>query len=235
MPIHALTDYLAIFVGFELYQYFNKNPRLKGKELAVYILGALIGALAGSRLLALINEPNLLSHLSFNIIFQNKTIIGAIIGGILGIEISKKILGIKEKTGDSTVIPLMIAIIIGRIGCQLTGVADGTIGVPCSLLWCFKQGDMLSRHPLPLYEILYLCSLLPFAYYAYKNKIFESGVLFRIFVVLYLGLRFFLEFLKDEPRIFLSLTVIQIFCLAACIFYVYTLRGQLYQVTKKTL
>ncbi len=222
MPIHLFTDYLSLLVGFQLYLYFNKST-LPPQHRFTYIIGALVGALVGSRLLAILSDPALFSeHISLIIIFSNKTIIGAIVGGIIGIEIAKKISGITTRTGDGTVIPLSIAIIIGRIGCEVTGVTDGTIGAVCHYAWCFMQGDAFPRHPLPLYEITYLLVLLPIFYTAWKKNIFSEGSLFRIFIILYLGLRFFLEFLKDTFTIF-GLSPIQYVCLAVCLWYLYTL------------
>jgi phosphatidylglycerol:prolipoprotein diacylglycerol transferase len=233
MPIHELTDYLSIFVGFQLYLYFNRSSFFVGVQRYWYVIGALVGALVGSRLLALLSEPYLFSNLSTAVVLGNKTIMGAILGGIIGIEIIKKFIGIKQRTGDSAVIPLMIAIMIGRIGCQLTGVSDGTIGIPCDFLWCFQQGDTYNRHPLPLYEILTLLAFLPFVYQAYKKKLFEEGTLFRFFVIGYFGFRFFIEFLKDEPQILFSLTVIQLVCLAVCAFYLYDVRRELFSIARK--
>ncbi len=222
MNIHAFTDYLSIFIGFQAYLYFNKQSPLTQTQRYLYIIGALVGALIGSRVLALLSDPSLLSSgLSLQVVFANKTIIGALVGGILGIEITKKFLHITQKTGDGIVLPLMIAIMIGRIGCQLTGVSDGTIGVPCDFLWCFTQGDSYARHPLPLYEIFVLLTALPFAYHAYRKKLFPEGVLFRFFCIGYFSLRFLLEFLKSDPKSFLSLTVIQLVCAAVVVWYIF--------------
>jgi len=222
MPIHLFTDYLSLLVGFQLYLNFNKNT-LPIQYRFTYIIGALLGALIGARVLALLANPALfLEHLSLVIIFSNKTIIGAIVGGIIGIEIAKKISGITRRTGDGIVIPLAIAIIIGRIGCEFAGVTDGTIGAPCTWAWCFRQGDNFPRHPLPLYEIIYLLLLLPFFFTVWRKGYFAEGSLFRIFIILYLGLRFFLEFLKDSFTLY-GLSPIQYVCLAVCLWYLYTL------------
>jgi phosphatidylglycerol:prolipoprotein diacylglycerol transferase len=204
----------------QLYFYLNKKSVIPESKKIWYIVGALIGALLGSRLLAALENPYLFLHPpTWLYYYMNKTIIGGIAGGIVGIEIAKKILGIRTKTGDGVVLPLMVAIIIGRIGCQLTGVSDGTIGVPCNYFWCFMQGDEFTRHPLPLYEILYILFLVPLFYYFSKREFFKEGFLFRLFIILYFGLRFFLEFLKDTYPLLLSLSAIQIVCLCVVLYY----------------
>lgn len=195
---------------------------MSGNVKIWYIVGALIGALVGSRLLAALEEPYLFLHPpTWLYYYVNKTIIGGIAGGIIGIEITKKFLGLKKRTGDSVVVPLIIAIIIGRIGCQLTGVSDGTIGTTCSYFWCFTQGDEFLRHPIPLYEIAELVILLPLFSYWLKIKKFQEGFVFRLFIIIYFSMRFMFEFIKDTSAIFASFSAIQVVCLLFVFYYIF--------------
>ncbi len=223
MHIHLITDYLSIFVGMQLYYVLNKKSNTVHDDAKIwYILGALVGALFGSRILAALENPHLFLHPpTWLYYYANKTIIGGITGGILGVEIAKKFLRIQSNTGDTVVIPLMVAIIIGRIGCQLTGVIDGTIGGVCDYMWCFKQGDDFRRHPIPLYEIFEVLTLLPLFYIWIKNKIYKDGFVFRLFIIIYFGLRFLFEYLKDIQPILLSLSAIQIVCLLVVFYYIF--------------
>ncbi len=235
MHIHLITDYLSILIGMQLYFYLNKNKTavVSADNKIWYVLGALVGALIGSRLLAALEDPYMFLHPpTWLYYYANKTVIGGVAGGIMGIEIAKKFLKIRTNTGDMVVVPLMVAIIIGRIGCQLTGVIDGTIGAPCDYLWCFRQGDEFARHPLPLYEIIELLILLPFAYHFIKNKRFQDGFIFRLFIIIYFGMRFFFEYLKDIHPIFLSLSAIQIVCFFFVFYYISdSIRNGLYKRT----
>jgi prolipoprotein diacylglyceryltransferase len=222
MAIHLFTDYLSIFVGMQLYFFLNKKSSVGSDKKIWYILGALVGALIGSRLLAALEDPYLFLHPpTWLYYYVNKTIIGGIAGGIVGIEIAKKFLGIKTNTGDQVVVPLMVAIIIGRIGCQLTGVLDGTIGMPCDYVWCFKQGDEFNRHPIPLYEIVEILVLLPLFYHYINIKKWKEGFIFRLFIIIYFGSRFFFEFLKEIHPVLLGLSAIQLTCLVVVIYYIF--------------
>jgi prolipoprotein diacylglyceryltransferase len=184
------------------------------------IIGAALGALIGSRLLAgLVDIPYTMSNLSLLVIFSQDTIVGGIIGGIIGVEIAKRIKSIKIPTGDIYVFPLILGIMIGRVGCFLTGVSDRTVGLPCSLPWCFNQGDGIPRHPTSLYEILFLGILWIFLYQLNKRTKLESGVLFRFFVVAYSIFRLFVDFIKPRETLFIGLSYIQIGCLIAIIFF----------------
>ena len=184
------------------------------------IIGAIIGALIGSRLLASFEDVKYtMTNLSLLVVFAQQTIMGGIIGGIIGVEIAKKIKSIKIATGDVYVFPLILGIMIGRIGCFLTGVSDRTVGLPCSLPWCFSQGDGISRHPASLYEILFLAILWVVLYQINKRFKLDSGVLFRLFVIAYSAYRLVVEFIKPHGTLFMGLSSIQFGCLAAAIFF----------------
>jgi prolipoprotein diacylglyceryltransferase len=231
MYIHLFTDYLSIFVGMQLYYVLNKKGVVTSDQKIWYILGALIGALLGSRLLGALEDPQVfLNPPSLLYYYLNKTIIGGIAGGVLGIEVAKKFMKIKSNTGDGVVVPLIIAIVIGRIGCQVLGVADGTIGVPCEYAWCFKQGDDFRRHPIPLYEIIELTILLPLFYVWIRDRVFKEGFVFRLLIIIYFGFRFMFEFLKETKPLVFNLSAIQLVCLSFVIYYIFdSIKNGLYK------
>ena len=76
-----------------------------------------------------------------------KTIVGGLIGGLIAVEFVKARLGIVVATGDLLVLPLAAGISIGRIGCFLTGLSDGTSGIATSLPWGVDFVDDIPRHP----------------------------------------------------------------------------------------
>jgi prolipoprotein diacylglyceryltransferase len=172
IPIHLILDILAFSAAtiFYLLLMSKTKDQISLENRLDLIIGAALGALIGSRLLAsLVDVPYTISNLSLLVIFSQNTIVGGIIGGIIGVEIAKKIKSIKIPTGDIYVFPLILGIMIGRIGCFLTGVSDRTVGLPCSLPWCFNQGDGIPRHPTSLYEILFLGLLWIFLYQLNKG------------------------------------------------------------------
>jgi phosphatidylglycerol---prolipoprotein diacylglyceryl transferase len=93
-----------------------------------------------------------------------KTIVGALIFGLISVELFKRYIGVRQSTGDLYAIPLAIGIAIGRIGCFLTGLSDNTYGTPTTLPWAINFGDGIPRHPTQLYEILFLLALTPILY-----------------------------------------------------------------------
>ena len=225
--VHFITDTLSIFVGVYLYTHSKVIDTLNENKRLILIVGALIGALLGSRLLAALENPELfINPPSLLYYYSGKTIIGGIAGGILGIEVAKRILGIQVWTGDRALVPLAIAIIIGRIGCFVLGVTDGTVGGACNYFWCLEQGDGILRHPNSLYEIGFVLIFIlvytiikraqPISLLTILNT---PGASFRVFIVLYFLLRFGIEFLKDTHPLFLNLNSIQIVCTGFILWY----------------
>lgn len=231
LPLHFITDFLAIAVGVQLYVHSKVDDTVRGEDRTFILIGALIGALIGSRLIAALEDPSLfLNPPSILYYYLNKTILGGVAGGILGVELFKKIAGITAWTGDRTLVPLGVAIIIGRIGCFVTGVQDGTVGGPCTYAWCLEQGDGILRHPNSLYEIAFVALFL-MAYFAIQhtkpkilNFILETrGAFFRVFIVGYFSLRFCIEFLKETHPLLWGLNSIQIVCLLFIMWYMHDL------------
>ena len=57
------------------------------------------------------------------------------------------------------VFPLLLGMALGRVGCHLAGLTDGTYGTATTLPWALDLGDGVARHPTNLYEIGFLLLL----------------------------------------------------------------------------
>jgi len=149
----------------------------------------------------------------------NKTIVGGFLGGLIGVELTKKKIGVTVSSGDLMVYPLIVAMIIGRIGCFLAGLEDGTYGIPSNLPWAINFGDGIRRHPTNLYEILFWV-LLWAALNNYEHyRKFTDGSRFKILMGGYLIFRLFIEFIKPDYFFSFGLSVIQLVCIAGLLYY----------------
>ncbi|MES2985948.1 MAG: prolipoprotein diacylglyceryl transferase family protein [Patescibacteria group bacterium] len=227
LPIefHFLTDVLSIFIAYRYYLYLKSKTGdfLPEDTRFVTIVGAATGALIGSRLLAFIEHFETASQLSWMYIFSSKTIVGGVIGGIIGVEIAKKFLKIKTATGDLLTFPLILGIIIGRIGCFFTGVFDGTVGNVTTMPWGMNLGDGLIRHPTSLYEIIFLVIMFYVLKKISKGVPMKPGLLFRLFVASYLVFRFCIEYIKPITPLFIGLSAIQLASLVFALYYIYSI------------
>lgn len=222
--LHPLFETLAYAGGFQSYRLLRRR---QGDFLAItqrwnVIAAAIVGAIAGSRILGLLEQWPYLRNVTWRTaIFGSggKTIVGGLLGGWLAVELVKRLSGIRQRTGDLFAIPLCIGIAIGRIGCFLAGLADDTFGKPTSLPWGVDFGDGVRRHPTQIYEILFLLALaLVLRWIAQRPH--RQGTLFRVFLGGYLTWRLAIDFLKPQPLLH-GLNAIQWACLVGlflCLF-----------------
>ncbi|MGD0734371.1 MAG: prolipoprotein diacylglyceryl transferase family protein [Terracidiphilus sp.] len=219
---HPVFETLAYAAGYAV---FRRLRARQGDALAepqrwTVLAAAAVGALVGSRLLGLAEQwPTVLDvwHQGrmLALLFSpgGKTIVGGLLGGWLGVEIVKKLSGIKRRTGDLFALPLCVGIAVGRVGCLVAGLADDTYGKPTSLPWAVDLGDGIGRHPVQVYEILFLILL---GMMVSTRAKLPEGFRFRIFMGSYLAWRVVIDFLKPQPLIH-GLNLIQWSCLAGIV------------------
>ena len=218
---HWVFEALAYLLGFRVYLAVRKltGDTIPERTRWTAIAAAAVGAALGSKLLFLFENPaETLQHWrDIAFLMGGKTIVGGLIGGLFAVELVKSRIGERRSTGDLFVFPLIIGIAIGRIGCFLTGLADHTYGVATSLPWGIDFGDGIRRHPTQLYEIVFLLAL-GSVLLVVRRRLNESGDLFKLFMVAYLGWRFLIGFIQPEIPL-AGLSAIQWACLATLIYY----------------
>lgn len=211
--LHIIFEYLAFFIGIRYYYFLKKrsNDVINSTNRLWILLGAMIGALLGSRLVAAFEIKDFFTPFSWLAFYGNKTVLGGFLGGLFGVELMKKLIGEKHSSGDLYVLPIILALFIGRIGCFSMGVFEPTYGIETHLFTGMDLGEGKMRHPIMLYEMAFLLLLFVFFKWFFKNlpKNYENGDAFKIFMLLYFTFRFLMEFLKPHYGIFLGLTIIQ--------------------------
>jgi prolipoprotein diacylglyceryltransferase len=220
---HFVFETLGFVLGFRYYLYLRKNQvDVISQDNRMWILlGAALGAFLGSRLLGILENPIAFweSKRFWLYFYQNRTIVGGLLGGLFAVEFTKKLIGEKNSSGDLFTKPLILAMIIGRIGCFSMGVYENTYGIETSMPWGMDLGDGLMRHPLMIYEIIFLILLWLSINYIQKNYTYKSGMLFQWMMTFYFLFRFVIEYLKPDVRIFLGLSSIQIACILGLMYY----------------
>lgn len=223
LPLHGLLEALGIFMAFRYYLYLRKRSgdAISSGHRIWIVIGAALGAVLGARIIgALENVPQWMAapdRLAY--FWGNKTLVGGLLGGLAGVESIKAIIGEKQKSGDLFVFPLLLGMIIGRIGCFSAGIYEETYGVPTRLPWAMDVGDGILRHPVVLYEILFLILLWVTLARLRRKVALDSGALFKIFMMCYLIFRFALDFIKPGWRFVFGLGTIQLTCLAGLLYY----------------
>lgn len=218
---HLIFEALAYFAGYRVYlkQRKREGDHLSTRDRMWIVAAAICGAAIGSKVLYWLGDPALTLR-KWNDLFylmSGKTIVGGLIGGLIAVEAIKRRLGLLRRTGDLFAIPLCVGIAIGRIGCFLAGLSDDTYGVATSLPWGIDFGDGIRRHPVQLYEIVWLGALAIWLGWL-ARKTHREGDLFKGFMFGYFGFRLAIDFLK--PSVALGgLNSIQWACVIMLLYY----------------
>ncbi|RYY66525.1 MAG: diacylglyceryl transferase [Chitinophagaceae bacterium] len=236
LNIHLVLEYAAFFGAFRYYLWLRRHStdQISNSNRLSIILGAIVGALVGSRLIGFLENPNIIiTWENISLLWNTKSIMGGLFGGLLGVEAAKKIINEKRSSGDLFTFPIITGIIIGRIGCFLSGIKEFTYGKETKFITGMDLGDGLYRHPVALYEIVFLLFLFVFlkkiAFYIKAH----NGLLFQFFMIAYFGFRFFIEFLKPNIFYIVGLSSIQWLCILCWVYYIPTFKKLLKNAYQK--
>lgn len=223
LPLHLIFEILGFVIGFKYYLFLRnkQKDRINDVNRVWIIIGATFGAFFFSRLVGALENPLTLIHSKNTLLYlyANKTIVGGLLGGLLAVEITKRIIHEKTSSGDLFTYPLILAMMIGRIGCFSSGLSEETYGLPTSFWVGIDLGDGMYRHPVALYEILFL-GLLWIGLISIENRVrLVNGYRFQFFMIAYLTFRFMLDFIKPHYIYFIGLGTIQLCCFIGLLYY----------------
>lgn len=225
VALHTIIEALAYFVGFRVFLFERRRlalPVLADTDRSVWIaVAAIAGAALGAKLGYWIEDPQnaFTDFPDWRRLLEGKTIVGALLGGLAGVEIAKRAISAIGSSGDAFAFPLMVGIAIGRVGCFLAGLPDHTYGNPTTLPWGIDFGDGVPRHPTQLYEIAFLLALMALMY-AQRETFMRDGDRFRFFMIAYLAFRLVIDAIKPVPYAYFGfLSGIQLLCIAGLCYY----------------
>ncbi len=221
--LHVMMEAAAFFIGFRYFLFLRRKQGDQiGQENRIWILiAAIFGAVAGSRLVGSLERPGDLLNAAntWQYIYTNKTVLGGFLGGLWSVEIAKKILREKHSSGDLFTYPIILALIIGRIGCFSMGVHEQTYGTATRFFTGMNLGDGVLRHPVALYEMAFLMLLwVGLSKFENSHTLMEGGR-FKIFMIAYLLFRLLLDFIKPTYPIILGLSTIQLTAIVGLLYY----------------
>lgn len=186
------------------------------------IFWAAVGGLLGARVLYVITFYEQFLTNPLDAVFSGAGFIfyGGFLGGVLGVYLLLR----KERApffryADLSGACLALGYAVGRIGCHLSG--DGDYGAESNVPWAvsyakgvYPTPPGVTVHPTPIYESLAALVICAVLLHAAKNRTFSvTGQLFGLYLVLTAFARFFVEFLRIEPRVLGPLTQAQLFAM----------------------
>lgn len=216
--VHYFFEWAALAAGAFSFRRIRRggNGGMLSSGNFPLVIGCILGAGIGNKLVFWLEYPHLWdtfksSPLSWA---MGQSIVGGLLGGWIGVELAKKLARISTRSGDDFILPILTGIVVGRIGCFLAGLNDGTYGLPTALPWGIDFGDGVARHPTQLYE--WGLALMAMLTYPRWRQAFahEAGLAFRVFIAAYLLWRLLIDGLKPVPFAYpLGLSAIQWICL----------------------
>jgi phosphatidylglycerol:prolipoprotein diacylglycerol transferase len=183
-------------------------PREKIYDLCLWML---LSSLVGSKILMLFTEPEYRDHpwqlLSLDFLRSGGVFYGGLIGAILtGYLLMRRYKLPWWKTADACAPGIAIGNFFGRQGCFAAGCCWGK---PTNLPWGVKFTELgheitgvpndVYLHPTQLYESFAMLIVFFFLLWLHKHRRF-SGQVILLYALLYSVVRFFIEFLRDDPR-----------------------------------
>jgi uncharacterized membrane protein YeaQ/YmgE (transglycosylase-associated protein family) len=195
--------------------------RVDGGYFAALAAGAIPGAWFAGSLNTLQGAAPALSH----------SVVGALVGAIVAVEIYKRLRGVTGSTGGVFVGPFAIGVVVGRFGCLFTGLPDGTYGTPTHAPWAVDLGDGIGRHPVELYESAAMALfLIAYLLGLQRRKPWAMRRGFYALCVWYGVQRFGWEFLKPYPPVVGLLNIFHILCaglvIYGCVYWLGDLRRE---------
>jgi len=211
---------LGIAVGIVIYYMEARKAHQANGNSFLIVIGAFIGSTIGAKLLEfLLNIDRVHSGndlLTF--LVSGRTIVGGLIGGTLGVWITKKVAGIKAKRGNLFAPAIALGVAVGRFGCFFNGCCYGK---PTTLPWGVNFGDGILRHPTQLYESAFMLLMFFVLKFGFKNREIQPGFLFNFLMLAYFIYRFLSEFIREERVAFFHLTYFQLISIVVILYLLF--------------
>jgi phosphatidylglycerol:prolipoprotein diacylglycerol transferase len=201
VPQYALSVLAALAVG-ALFPVMQDIRESRERRQYVMLQGiTLLGAAIGCKLAVLFGEtgwPFAPARDWIALLLSGRSILGALICGLLAAEIAKPMLGYTRPPNDrfAALVPFTLA--IGRIGCLLNGCCRG---IESHGLCTITYSDGISRYPIPAYEMAFHL-IVGTAFVLVVRRRAGHGRLFSIYLILYGIFRFLTEFLRETPKLY---------------------------------
>jgi len=219
---HGLFTALAVVLAVLLTARLAKRVGISEDDVYATAIWAVPGGIVGARLFHVIDKIDYYVANPLAIFALNEgglSLYGALLGGTLVGVVYAWHRGLPiARLADYTAPGVLLAQIVGRIGCTINGDAYGS---PTTLPWglvythegAFVPRDWIlngvASHPAPVYEILWDLLVLA-VIWRLLGRMKPDGASFVLYLMLYSVGRFFISFVRMDPIVAWGLQQAQI-------------------------
>lgn len=207
---HGLFTLLAVVAGIAVALILARRAELPEEQVYATALWGIPGGIIGARLVHVIDQwPYYAANPAAILGLSGTSLYGALLGGALAGALYARVKGFPVgRMADVAAPAMLVAQIIGRIGCLINGDAYGS---PTSLPWGIVYTHPnaaaplgVAGHPAPAYEILWDLIVLG-VLWRLRGKAGKPGALFFLYLVLYSAGRFFITFWRENTVVAMGL------------------------------
>lgn len=186
MKLYLLFTILGIIAGCVVAKLQKIKRPSKSVQFDMYLAGG-IGLIIGVKL-----PVFLLYGISQETVLTGKSVMGGLLGTFIAIHLYKYFAKKQgEALGGAFAIPFAVALGFGKIGCYFNGCCSGWLSVPIQLIESASQ---------------FVVAILLYIFY---KKTQRADLLFPLYMLSYLILRFLAEFIRYPEKLFYGLTLYQ--------------------------
>jgi phosphatidylglycerol:prolipoprotein diacylglycerol transferase len=221
---YTFFAFSGILIAAFIYYHEARKANQANEFSFLIAIGAFVGSTIGAKILELlINIDHMESSNGLVVfLFSGRTVIGGLIGGTIGVWVTKKMIGLKAKRGNLFAPAIAMGLAVGRIGCFFNGCCYGK---PSNMPWAVNFGDGITRHPAQVYESLFMFMMFFVLKFGFKKGKIIPGYLFKILMISYFIFRFLIEFIRVERIAFIGLTYFQIISVAVLLYLIVSEKG----------
>lgn len=197
----TISPYTWLLLAGVLISFLFWKRRAREDRRLVFIYGAaLVGAFFGAKVVYFVAEgwlhfgaPDMWAQL-----LAGKSILGALLGGYVFVELAKRHVGYERATGDDFALIAPVGIALGRIGCLLHGCCLGEV---CRPGWyALNDSDGTPRWPAVPVELFFNVFAVAVFLFLWRRKIL-AGQHFHLYLIGYGAFRFAHEFVRATPKV----------------------------------
>jgi phosphatidylglycerol:prolipoprotein diacylglycerol transferase len=226
--VHGLFVVLGTAAAMTLALVEGRRRGRLDDRLVTLVLGGLVSGALGAKLATLWPYLQKAAHPTLwgVVVEGGKSILGGLAGAYLGVLLTKRLLGLRQQTGDIFAPAVALGIGIGRFGCLLTEPP----GTPTGFSWGWRLSrEQMARlpgfhpewtgrplHPSFAYEIAFHIAMLAVLLRLRARPEWRER-LFRLYLLAYALFRFAVEWVRGNEVVWAGLTRSQLFLIPSAL------------------